>query len=76
MMKLIDKLTWTRLLIIALMLGLAPFIPEPHLVEKLRMLFSGTLTKPLDIFDLLLHCAPLVLIIIKGIGQYKRKQKQ
>ena len=47
---------------LALILGLAPFLPEPHLVEKLRMLTAGTLRRPLDIFDLVWHAWPLVLL--------------
>ncbi|MBF0143517.1 MAG: RND transporter [Magnetococcales bacterium] len=49
----------------ALLLGVAPLVPEPHLLEKLRMLVGGTLRRPLDIFDLLLHSAPLFLLILK-----------
>ncbi len=51
--------------IIAIMLALAPFSPEPHLIEKLKMLGAGTLTRPLDIFDLFLHGAPLALFLVK-----------
>lgn len=47
---------------IALLLGFAPFYPEPHLVQKLRMLFSGTLAKPIDIFDLFWHAWPFALL--------------
>jgi hypothetical protein len=47
-------------------LGAAPFTPEPHLVEKLRMLAQGQLVKPLDMFDLALHGAPLVLLVLKA----------
>jgi hypothetical protein len=36
-------------------------------VEKLAMLFNGTLSKPIDIFDLLLHGTPWVLLAIKLI---------
>jgi hypothetical protein len=50
---------------VAVLLALAPFVPEPHLVEKLRMLSRGQLSRPLDIFDLFLHGAPLVLLLIK-----------
>jgi len=49
----------------AVMLALAPFYPEPHLVEKLRMLSQGELSKGIDIFDLFLHGTPLVLLLIK-----------
>jgi hypothetical protein len=55
-----------RLLVpVALVLGLAPFRPEPHLVEKLRMLFSGTLSRPIDIFDLVLHGTPVLLLAVR-----------
>lgn len=47
------------------MLGLAPFSPEPHLVEKIRMLAQGTLKKPIDIIDLFFHGAPWVLLVVK-----------
>jgi hypothetical protein len=69
----LDNLDWTMLIIIAAMLGLAPFQPEPHLVEKLRMLSQGTLVKPIDIFDLLMHSTPIILVIIKAIRQFVLK---
>ena len=50
---------------VAILLALAPFVPEPHLVEKLRMLFKGDLSGPIDIFDLLLHATPLALLLLK-----------
>jgi len=46
-------------------LGLAPFTPEPHLLEKLKMLIAGELVRPIDIFDLVLHGAPWVLLVLK-----------
>ena len=52
-------------LIVALTLGLAPFLPEPHLWEKLKMLIAGELSRPIDIFDLFLHGLPWLLLIIK-----------
>ncbi|NCF81692.1 MAG: RND transporter [Proteobacteria bacterium] len=62
---LIDRLPLSLLLVAALTLGLAPFLPEPHLLEKLRLLVGGTLVRPLDWFDLLLHSAPWVLLLAK-----------
>lgn len=52
---------WVPLLAV-LTLGLAPFTPEPHVVEKLRMLVVdlGAGMRPIDAFDLLLHGAPWV----------------
>ncbi|MBF0126951.1 MAG: hypothetical protein HQM02_07040 [Magnetococcales bacterium] len=61
----IDRLPWLLLLLLTAWLSVAPIHPEPHLIEKTRMLFSGSLTQPLDIFDLVLHSAPWVLVIIK-----------
>jgi len=66
-MKYIDQIPLPMLIVIALTLGLAPFSPQPHVVEKLAMLFNGTLSKPIDIFDLLLHGTPWVLLAIKLI---------
>lgn len=59
------NMAWVVLIPAAILLGLAPFWPEPHLVEKLRMLVNGQLSRPLDIFDLLLHGTPLLLILSK-----------
>lgn len=64
-MKFIDKLPLMPLVMISIMLGLAPFVPEPHLWEKLKMLASGELSKPIDIFDLLMHGTPAILLVIK-----------
>ena len=53
------------LILLSLTLGLAPFYPEPHLWEKLKMLVAGTLTRPIDIFDLAYHAAAPLLLILK-----------
>jgi hypothetical protein len=59
-------LSWPLVLLGGGALALAPFAPEPHLWEKLRMLFAGTLTRPLDVFDLLMHASGLALILLKA----------
>ena len=61
----LDQVPLGMIAIIALLLALAPFSPEPHLWEKLKMLAAGTLTRPIDIFDLFLHGAPLLLLGLK-----------
>jgi hypothetical protein len=66
-MQLLDRLPWGILIIFAVLLGLAPFAPEPHLVEKLRMLSQGTLQRPIDIFDLFYHALPILLLLAKII---------
>jgi len=64
-MELLDRVPLGIAVVAALTLGLAPFFPEPHIWEKLKMLVAGTLTRPIDIFDLLLHATPWVLLIAK-----------
>jgi hypothetical protein len=64
-MKWLDKLPLTVILPLAVFFALAPFVPEPHLLQKLKMLFAGTLTRPIDIFDLCLHGVPLLLLVLK-----------
>ena len=66
-MKFLESIPYSFLLPAALVLGLAPFAPEPHLVEKLRMLFAGQLARPIDIFDFLMHAAPVVLLLLKFV---------
>ena len=73
-MKWLDKIPFPTLIIIAILLGLAPFSPQPHLVEKLQMLFDGTLSKPIDIFDLFLHGTPLVLLAIKSVRHIRHNK--
>ena len=60
------------LAVLALWMAVAPITPEPHLIEKLRLLFSGALTRPLDIFDLLFHLAPLGLVALKYRHEKRR----
>lgn len=64
-MRWINSLSWTFVLIFPLTLGLAPFTPEPHVIEKLSMLLNGELVKAIDIFDLFLHGTPWVLLLLK-----------
>jgi hypothetical protein len=61
----LDHIAWKWLLLLAVWMAVAPITPEPHLVEKLRMLSQGSLTRPMDIFDLLFHLAPLGLVALK-----------
>jgi len=60
---LLDKLPWVLVLMMCVTLGLAPFTPEPHVWEKIRMLAAG---------DLVLHASPWLLALAKlgcGIGR-------
>ena len=65
-------LDYRFLIPIALLLGLAPFYPQPHIVEKLRMLMAGTLRRPIDIFDLFWHAWPFALLLYRIILDIRR----
>jgi hypothetical protein len=68
----LDRLPLVPLGVAALLLGLAPFVPEPHLSEKLRMLAQGSLSRPIDVFDLLMHAALPVLFVIRLARELRR----
>ena len=72
MLNFLDKISYTILIIIAVFMLLAPFKPMPHVVEKLLMLKNGTLHRPIDIFDLFYHLAPLALLAMKVYRDYTR----
>ncbi|MBW1878434.1 MAG: RND transporter [Deltaproteobacteria bacterium] len=63
-MQWLAELPWSLVIVACLTIGLAPFAP-PHIIEKLQMLYQGTLQRPLDWFDLLMHGAPWVLLVAK-----------
>lgn len=64
-MAFLDRIPFLFLSLATLFMLGAPFLPEPHLVEKMRMLAAGTLTRPLDIFDVVWHLLPASLLILK-----------
>ena len=65
MWMVIDKISYPVLIVIAVFMLLAPFKPMPHVVEKLIMLKNGTLTRPIDIFDLFFHLIPTLILLLK-----------
>jgi hypothetical protein len=72
----LDEIPLSTLALAAILLGLAPLFPEPHLWQKLKMLVAGELARPLDIFDLLMHATPAVLLITRlvRLGNSKRDE--
>lgn len=51
-----------------LTLGLAPFVPEPHIWGKLKWLAGGGVgMQPMDYFDTVLHGTPWLLLIRIGV---------
>jgi hypothetical protein len=71
-MRWLDRIPLLWLALIAGWLAVAPVVPEPHLIEKLRMLTQGQLTRPIDIFDLLLHSVPLLLLLIRLVRRLRQ----
>lgn len=65
LLGLIGRIPLLWMALIAGWLAVAPIVPEPHLVEKLRMLSQGQLTRPIDMFDLLFHAVPLALLALR-----------
>lgn len=74
MRKFLSYIPTPTLAIIAIILALAPFVSEPHLLQKLRMLFNDSLSRPIDIFDLFLHGTALALLLIKIFFMIKDKK--
>ncbi len=72
-MRWLDNIPLDVLIIGALLLGLAPFAPEPHLWQKFKMLAGGTLVRPMDIFDLCFHGSLPALL---GVKLYRAKKQQ
>lgn len=75
MFKWLDNLSFPVLIIISIFLGAAPFGAQPHLLEKLNMLMAGSLVKPLDIFDLIMHSIPIILLSIKTVLFLRKKME-
>lgn len=77
MLKWIDRVPLYILIIVAIPLAMAPFPidPEPHLIEKLRMVAAGQLTASIDLFDLFLHAIPTVLLVVKLFRQFRREDR-
>jgi len=55
-------------------MAFAPFSPEPHLVEKSRMLANGELIKGIDIFDLFWHSFLIAILAIRLIRLWRLKK--
>jgi hypothetical protein len=72
MLSFLDKIPYSILIVIAVLMLLAPFRPMPHVVEKLIMLKNGNLTRPIDIFDLFFHLIPTILLVLKMMRSFKK----
>lgn len=72
----IRSIPWPIILVLCATLGMAPVAPEPHLVEKTRMLFRGTLSRPIDIFDFLFHLFPFLLLAARLLVTSRKKNEE
>ena len=66
----LDRMPYWVLIFLAVLMLLAPFRPQPHVVEKIIMLKNGALSRPIDIFDLLFHTVPAIFLLIKVYRDY------
>jgi hypothetical protein len=55
---------WKIIVLACLTLGLAPFVPEPHIWGKLKWVAGGAIgMQPMDYFDLFYHGIPWLLLL-------------
>ena len=76
-MKSTDRNNFFFALLFSLTLGLAPFVPEPHLVGKIRWIAGGGEGMQfMDYADLLMHGAPWLFLVYFGIRLLGSKPNQ
>ncbi|MCB1170911.1 MAG: hypothetical protein KDK25_11270 [Leptospiraceae bacterium] len=59
----------------ATFLAISPVGQEPHLWQKLKLLWNGWLHKPLDWFDLFMHGLPILGVLSYGLYLLIRRRK-
>ncbi|MEZ4687093.1 MAG: hypothetical protein R3B47_13810 [Bacteroidia bacterium] len=69
---------WKLLVLFCATLGLAPFVPEPHIFGKIRWIMGGAHgMKLIDWADFLMHGLPFVLLLrylfLQGIRMGKAR---
>ncbi len=58
-------------------MGLAPFTPQPHILEKIKWLLEGKKTLAmLDWFDVLMHGTPWVFLVLALIAKVSEKKTE
>ncbi|HEX9188315.1 MAG TPA: RND transporter, partial [Vicinamibacteria bacterium] len=72
MTRWLDGVPWAGVVIACATLGLAPFVPVPHVLEKLQMLGRGQLVRPIDWFDLAMHGSPWAVAAAKAALSRRR----
>jgi hypothetical protein len=69
--RFVDGLPWWGVVLACATLGLAPFVPVPHVAEKLGMLARGELVRAIDWFDLVMHGTPWALLAAKAVVAWR-----
>lgn len=69
---------WMLVVGLCLTLGMAPYLPEPHIWGKLRWVAGGARGMgSMDWFDLVFHGLPWLLLmrllIVKGVGLLRKR---
>ena len=63
-------------LMASLTLGLAPFVPEPHVLGKIKWVLGGAKgMQMMDWGDLLMHGAPWIWLIYTAVNVFIIKRK-
>ena len=67
---------WKLWLVVSLTLGLAPFVPEPHLFGKIRWIWGGAIgMKAIDWYDFVQHGFPWIFLVRRLVLKLKTKEK-
>jgi hypothetical protein len=68
---------WRFIIILCLTLGLAPFVPEPHIFGKVKWILGGAIgMQMMDWFDFLFHGTPFFLLLRLIFLKLRNKFKQ
>lgn len=72
---------WRFVILLSLTLGLAPFVPEPHIWGKIKWIAGGANgMAALDWFDFFFHAIPWILLIrlslVAALGKNKEAMEK
>lgn len=65
MLKIIDNLPFGPVMFLGTVFTLMPFVPEPHLWQKIMMITNGLYMAPIDWFDICVHGGAALLVAFK-----------